>query len=46
MGTHTSQRMPAEAKTNALIFMVFMRRIVFGTNPDRHFVINVDQMPV
>ena len=40
MGTHTSQRPPAEVESEALNFMVFMRRIVFGANRDRHFVIN------
>ena len=40
MGTHMSQCPPAEVESKALNFMVFMRRIVFGANRDRHFVIN------
>ena len=46
MGTHTLQRVPAEVKSEAVDFMVFMRRIVFGANRDRHFVINMNQTPV
>jgi hypothetical protein len=46
MGTHTLQRPLAEVKSEALDFMVFMYRIVFGANCDRHFVINMDQAPV
>jgi hypothetical protein len=46
MGTHTLQRVPAEVESKALDFMVFMHHIVFGGNCDRHFVINMDQMPV
>ena len=46
MGTHTLQRMPAEVESKALNFMLFMRRIIFCANRDRHFVINMDQTPV
>ena len=48
MDTHTLQRMPAEVESKALDFMMFMlmRRIIFGANRDRSFVINVDQTPV
>ena len=41
MGTHRLQRVPAKVKSKALDFMVFMRRIVFGANRDRHFVISM-----
>ena len=46
MGTHTLQPVPAEVKSEALNFMLFMRHIVFGVYHDRHFVINMDQTPV
>ena len=46
MGTHTSQRPPAEVESKAFDFMRFMRFIVSGGNRDRRFVINMDQMPV
>ena len=46
MGTHTLQRVPAEVESKALDFMLFMRRIVFGANRDRRYVINMDQTPV
>ena len=46
MGTHTSQRPPAEVEGEASDFMQFMRVIVSGGNRDRHFIINMDQMPV
>ncbi len=46
MGTHTSQRVPAEVESKVLNFMLFMRRIVFGANRNRHFFSNMDQMPV
>ena len=35
--------MGAEVESEALDFMMFMRRIVFGANHDRRFVINMDQ---
>ena len=40
MGTHTLQRPPAEVKSEALNFMVFMRLIFFGANCDWRFVIS------
>ncbi len=46
MGTHTPQPVPAEVKSEALNFMLFMRHIVFGVYHDRRFVINMDQTPV
>ena len=46
MGTHTSQRPPAEVEGEAFDFMRFMRVIVSGGNRDMHFIINMDQMPV
>ncbi len=46
MGTHTSQRPPAEVQGEAFDFMRFVRVIVSGGNRDRHFIINMDQMPV
>jgi hypothetical protein len=46
MGTHTLQRLPAEVECKALDFMLFMHRIVCGANRNRHFVVNMDQMPV
>ena len=46
MGTHTLQRLLAEVECEALDFMVFMCRIIFGANRDRRFVINMDQTPV
>jgi hypothetical protein len=38
MGTHTSQRPPAEVVGEALDYMVYMRH--------RHFILNMDQTPV
>ena len=46
MGTHTSQRPPAEVASEALDYMVYMRRIVTGSNRDRRFILNMDQTPV
>ena len=46
MGTHTSQRPPAEVASEALNYMVYMHRIVTGSNRDRHFILNMDQTPV
>ena len=46
MGKHTSQRPPTEVESMAFDFMRFMCRIVSGSNRDRRFVINMDQMPV
>jgi hypothetical protein len=46
MGTHTSQRPPAKVEGEAFGFMQFMRIIVSGGNPDRRFIINMDQTPV
>jgi len=46
MGTHTSQRPPAEVESEAADFMRFMRGIVSGGNRDRRFIINMDQTPV
>ena len=46
MGTHTSQRPPAEVEGEAADFMRFMRGIVSGGNRDRRFIINMDQTPV
>jgi hypothetical protein len=46
MGTHASQRPPAEVEGEAADFMRFMRGIVSGGNRDRRFIINMDQTPV
>ena len=46
MGTHTSQRPPAEVASEALDYMVYMRRMVTGSNRDRRFILNMDQTPV
>ena len=46
MGMHTLQHVQAEVESKALDFMVLMRCIVFGAHRDRHFIINMDQMPV
>jgi hypothetical protein len=46
MDTHTSQRVPAEVKSEALDFIVLMHHIIFGANHDWHFIINMDQTPV
>jgi hypothetical protein len=46
MGTHTSQRPPAEVTGEALDYMVYMRRVVVGSNRDRRFILNMDQTPV
>jgi hypothetical protein len=46
MGTHTSQRPPAEVESKAFDFMQFMRVIVSGGNRDRRFIINMDQTPI
>ncbi len=46
MGTHTSQRPPAEVESKAFNFMQFMLLIVSGGNHNRCFVINMDQTPV
>jgi len=43
MGTHTSQRPPAEVAGEAADYMVYMRRIVEGSSRDRHFILNMDQ---
>ena len=46
MGTHTSQRPPAEVEGEAFDFMKFVRVIVSGGNRDRRVIINMDQTPV
>ena len=46
MGTHTSQRPPAEVEGEASDFMRYMRVIISGANRDQHFILNMDQMPV
>ena len=46
MGTHTSQRPPAEVEGEASDFMRFVRVIVSGGNRDRRFILNMDQTPV
>jgi len=46
MGTHTSQRPPAEVEGEVFDFMKFVRVIVSGGNRDRRFIINMDQTPV
>jgi hypothetical protein len=46
MGTHTSQRPPAEVESEAFDFMLFVRAIVSGGNRDRRFIINMNQTPV
>ena len=46
MGTHSSQRPPAEVAGEALDYMDYMRRIVTGSNRDRRFILNMDQTPV
>jgi hypothetical protein len=46
MGMHTLQRPPAKVDSKAFNFMEFMHLIVSGSNRDRRFIINMDQMPV
>ena len=46
MGTHTSQRPPAEVAGEAADYIAYMRRIVAGSNRHRHFILNMDQTPV
>jgi hypothetical protein len=46
MGTHTSQRPPAEVEGEASDFMRFVRVIVRGANRDRRFILKMDQTPV
>ena len=46
MGTHTSQRPPAEVEGEASDFMQFVLVIVSGANRDRRFILNMDQTPV
>ena len=46
MGTHTSQRPPAEVENKAFNFMRFVRRIISGGNRDLRFSITMDQTPV
>jgi hypothetical protein len=46
MGTHTSQRPPAKVASEALDYIVYMRRIVVNSNRNRHFILNMDQTPV
>ncbi len=46
MGMQTLQRPPAEIESEALNFMRFMRQIVFGSNCDRRYILNMDQTPV
>jgi hypothetical protein len=43
---HTLQRPPAKVESKALNYMHFMHHIVLNNNCDRHFVLNMDQMPV
>ncbi len=43
MGTHTSQRPPAEVEGEASDFMQFVRVNVRGANRDRRFILNMDQ---
>ncbi len=46
MGTHTLQHPPAEVESKGFDFMQIMHCIESSFNHDRHFVINMDQMPV
>jgi hypothetical protein len=46
MGTHTSQRPPAEVASKALDYIVYMCHIVTSSNRDRHFILNMNQTPV
>jgi hypothetical protein len=46
MGTHTSQRVPAEVESEPLDHMAYMRCIILGSNRDRRFILNMDQTPV
>jgi hypothetical protein len=43
MGTHTSQRPPAEVANEAADYMVYMRQMVVGINRDRRYILNMDQ---
>jgi hypothetical protein len=46
MGTHLCQRKPEEVETEASSYMHLIRTLLFGPHCDRHFILNMDQMPV
>ncbi len=46
MGTHESQRKPDNITTEASDYTNLMRPLLEGPHRDRHFVLNIDQMPV
>ncbi len=46
MGTHTSQHPPAKVAGEAADYMVYMHRMVDGSNHNWCFILNMDQMPV
>jgi len=46
MGTHVSQRDPADTANEATDWMALVRRKVVGPNRHKDFIINMDQTPV
>ena len=46
LGTHESHRKPDDVVTEALDYMNLMRPLLEGPHCDRHFILNMDQMPV
>jgi hypothetical protein len=46
MGTHLSQRPPEDVLAEAKDYMRLIRPFLVGPHRDRHFIINMDQMPV
>jgi hypothetical protein len=46
MGTHKLQRKPDKVAGEASNYMVVMRILVNGPHRGRHFILNMDQMPV
>jgi hypothetical protein len=46
MGMHETQRKPKEVAAEALDYMNLIRALLLGPHCDRHFILNMDQMPV
>ena len=46
MGTHKTQHKPEDVATETLDYMNLMHPILKGPHCDRHFILNMDQMPV
>ncbi len=46
MGTHETKRKPEDVATEAVDYMNLMCPLLTGHHHDRHFILNMDQMPV